>query len=153
SFSPEAMRAVDPLPEAFSNGGQNQGTARMIRGQVMVPSVIRGELMPDAPRDWNQRYATGDVPWDSGQPSAELMRVLGEWKIQPCRALEMGCGTGENAVYLARQGFDVTAFDLAPLAIERAERKIRAAGVNVRLLKADVFNLPDVGPPFPFVFD
>src|SRR5438552_11989125 len=109
--------------------------------------------MPDEPRDWNQRYVAGDTPWDSGQPSAELIRVLREWNIGPCRALEMGCGTGENAVYLAQQGFDVTAFDLAPLAVERAQAKMHEAGVKVRLLTADVLDLPDVGPPFSFVFD
>jgi SAM-dependent methyltransferase len=109
--------------------------------------------MAEETRDWNQRYRTGDVPWDSGKPSAELRRVLGEWNIGPCRMLELGCGTGENAVYLARQGFEVTACDLVPLAIERAEAKVRAAGVNVRLLTADVLALPDLGPPFPFVFD
>jgi methyl halide transferase len=109
--------------------------------------------MSDEARDWNQRYVTGDTPWESGQPSAELTRVVREWQIGPCRVLEMGCGTGENAVHLARQGFDVTAFDLAPLAIERAEAKIREAGVKARLFAANVLDLPDAGPPFPFVFD
>ncbi len=108
---------------------------------------------PEETRDWNERYLAGDVPWDSGKPSAELIRVLGEWDIRPGRVLELGCGTGENAVYLAHQGFEVTACDIAPLAIERAEAKVRSAGVRVRLLAADVLALPDLGPPFPFVFD
>ncbi len=108
---------------------------------------------PDETRDWNERYQTGDAPWDSGKPSAELIRLLGEWDIRPGRVLELGCGTGENAVYLARQGFEVTACDIVPLAIERAQAKARAAGVQVRLLTADVLALPDLGPPFPFVFD
>jgi len=109
--------------------------------------------MPDETRDWNQRYETGDVPWDSGKPSAELIRVLREWDIRPSRALELGCGTGENAVYLAQQGFEVTALDVAPLAVERAEAKLRSAAVQVRLFTADVLALPDLGPRFPFVFD
>jgi SAM-dependent methyltransferase len=109
--------------------------------------------MASSARDWNEHYATGHTPWDSGAPSAELIRVLGEWRIEPCRTLELGCGTGENAVYLARQGFDVTALDVAPLAIERAEAKVRAAGVQVKLLTADVLALPDLGPPFALVFD
>jgi SAM-dependent methyltransferase len=109
--------------------------------------------MADACRDWNERYRTGDLPWDSGRPSAELIRILREWEIVPCRALELGCGTGENAIYLAQQGFEVTALDIAPLAIERAEAKARSASVSVKLLAADVLALPDLGPQFPFVFD
>src|SRR5262249_25847790 len=58
-----------------------------------------------------------------------------------------------NAVWLARQGFDVTAVDLAPLAIERAEARARSAGVAVRFVAADVLDPPDLGEPFPFFFD
>jgi SAM-dependent methyltransferase len=107
--------------------------------------------IPAEPRDWNQRYVSGDTPWDSGKPSAELARVVREWNIRPCCILELGCGTGENAVYLAQQGFE-TAFDVAPLAIQQAQIKVHSAGVAIRLLTAGVFNLPDWGPPFPFVF-
>jgi SAM-dependent methyltransferase len=102
---------------------------------------------------WEKRYREGDSPWDTGQPSSELVRVLREEGIAPCRALELGCGTGTNAVWLAQQGFDVTAVDLAPLALERAEARARAAGVKVRLVAASVLELPDLGGPFPFFFD
>jgi SAM-dependent methyltransferase len=102
---------------------------------------------------WNKRYQGGDSPWDTGQPSSELRRVLHEEVIAPCRALELGCGTGTNAVWLAQQGFDVTAVDLAPLAIEQAEARARPAGVKVRFVTASVFELPDLGGPFPFFFD
>ena len=60
--------------------------------------------MPAASTDWNERYATGETPWDSGQPSLELQRILQEDWLQPCRVLELGCGTGTNAVWLARHG-------------------------------------------------
>ncbi len=109
--------------------------------------------MSAEPTDWNQRYATGDTPWDSGAPSREMIRVLDERAIAPCRTLEIGCGTGTNAVYLAQRGFDVTAFDLSPLAIERAKAKSQRAGVEPRLMVADVLAPPDFGEPFDFVFD
>src|SRR5690606_16631897 len=73
--------------------------------------------------------------------------------IQPCRVLEIGCGTGSTSVWLAQRGFDVTAIDVAPLAVERAQERARAAGVKARFLVADVLNLPDLGPPFEFFFD
>ena len=103
--------------------------------------------------DWDQRYITKETPWDSGVPSQELQRVLREWPIKPCRTLELGCGTGTNAVYLAGQGFDVTAVELSAVAVEQAKARAAQAGVSVRFLHADLLRLPDLGPPFPFVFD
>jgi SAM-dependent methyltransferase len=102
---------------------------------------------------WDQRYRQGESPWDTGRPSSELMRVVAEERIAPCRAIELGCGTGTNAVWLAQQGFDVVAVDLSPLAIGRAEERAKAAGVTVRFLAADVLNPPDLGGPYPFFFD
>ena len=72
---------------------------------------------------WNERYAKGDTLRETGQLSSELERVVAELPIRPCRALELGCGTGASAVWLAQQGFDVTALDLSPLAIERARQR------------------------------
>src|SRR5262245_7159572 len=103
--------------------------------------------------DWNDRYRDGNLPWDTGQPSSELERVLSRNAIQPCRALELGCGTGTNSVWLAEQGFEVTGVDLAPLAVERAVKRAQAARVNVHFLVADVLQLPDLNGPFEFFFD
>jgi len=104
-------------------------------------------------RDWNESYRSGDLPWDTGRPSSELQRVVGQHAIGPCRALDIGCGTGSNSVWLAQQGFEVTGLDLAPLAIERAEERARAAGVEASFLAADVLRLPDLAGPFAFFFD
>jgi SAM-dependent methyltransferase len=106
------------------------------------------------PTRWDERYEKGDTPWETGQPSSELRRVLAEVAIRPCRALELGCGTGASAVWLARQGFDVTALDLSPRAIERARRRAEGAGVRIRFLVADVLDPPaEPAGPFDFFFD
>ncbi len=102
---------------------------------------------------WDSRYRTGDLPWDTGRPSAELARRLRNHPVKPCRAIEFGCGTGSNAVWLALQGFEVTGIDISPLAIAAASDRARQAGVSVRFHCADVFDLPDLGPPFEFFFD
>jgi 2-polyprenyl-3-methyl-5-hydroxy-6-metoxy-1,4-benzoquinol methylase len=102
---------------------------------------------------WERRYREGDSPWDTGRPSTELRRVLAEEEIAPCRCIELGCGTGSNAVWLAQQGFDVSAVDISPLAIERATARAAAAGVTVRWLTADVLDPPDLGGPYRFFFD
>jgi len=105
------------------------------------------------PSDWNERYREGNLPWDTGRPSSELQHVLSRHAIPPCRALDIGCGTGTNSVWLAQQGFDVTGVDLAPLAVERAEQRAHVAGVQARFVVADVLQLPDLGEPFGFFFD
>jgi SAM-dependent methyltransferase len=102
---------------------------------------------------WDKRYQEGDTPWDTGLPSSELVRVVQEEKIPPCRAVELGCGTGTNVIWLAQQGFEVTGVDLAPLAVQRAQERAKGAGVKVRIVAADVLNLPDLGAPFQFFFD
>src|SRR5262245_51532566 len=103
--------------------------------------------------DWNDRYRDGNLPWDTGRPSSELQSVLSRNTIQPCRALEIGCGTGINSVWLAEQGFEVTGIDLAPLAVQRAEKRAQAAGTKVHFVVADVFQLPDLDGSFAFFFD
>jgi SAM-dependent methyltransferase len=101
---------------------------------------------------WEERYRTGDTPWDTGRPSSELQRVLAEENVRPCRALELGCGSGTNAVWLAQQGFDMTAIDLSPLAISRARARAAAEGAQVHFVCADVLDPPDLGT-FDFFFD
>src|SRR6186713_2951459 len=100
--------------------------------------------------DWNDRYQDGNLPWDTGRPSSELQRVLSQNTIQPCRALDLGCGTGTNSVWLAQQGFQVTGVDLAPLAVEQAEKRARAAGVKLHFVVADVLHLSDLDGHFTF---
>ncbi|MBY0547318.1 MAG: class I SAM-dependent methyltransferase [Candidatus Obscuribacterales bacterium] len=103
--------------------------------------------------DWDQRYVDSNTPWDSGTPSEVLSAFLDDENVQPGRALELGCGTGTNAIFLAQRGFEVTAVDLSATAIKMAKEKAEKAGCNVNFVQADVTALPDIGAPFPFVFD
>jgi len=103
--------------------------------------------------DWDQRYIDRDTPWDTDRPASELLRVLDEGMIAPCRMLEVACGTGTNAVHLAAAGFEVTAVDVSPTALARARRRAAAAGVAVWFIQADVFDLPELGEPFPCILD
>src|SRR5262245_23484393 len=103
---------------------------------------------------WDESYRTGTTPWDTGRPSPELQRVLSESAIAPGRAVELGCGTGTNSVWLAQQGFDVHGVDLSPLAIERAQQRAAEVGVRARFLVADILHPPEeLTGPFDFFFD
>jgi methyl halide transferase len=107
--------------------------------------------MPGA--DWDVHYQSDRPPWETGRPSEELQRVVAERGIAPCRVIDLGCGTGINAIWLARRGFDVTAVDLSPLAIEKARKRASEAKAAVRFVVADVLALPDGFGTFPFFFD
>jgi SAM-dependent methyltransferase len=99
-------------------------------------------------RELEEYYRSGPPPWDTGISPPELTALVeGEGALRPGRALELGCGTGTNAVYLARQGWDVVAVDLVDPAIAQARTKAAAAGVSVRLLCGDATRLDELGVP------
>ena len=85
-------------------------------------------------------YVEGSPPWDIGKPQSVFINLFRDGEIRG-RVVDVGCGTGENALYLAEQGLDVTGVDLAPLAIERAQRKATERGLNARFEVADVLDL------------
>jgi len=102
---------------------------------------------------WDLPYQTGtETVWDTGHPSTELKRMVETGQIKPCRTVEIGCGTGSDAIYLASQGFDVTAIDIAPTALSIAARKAEQAGVQVNWMLADILNVPPL-EPFDVVYD
>lgn len=88
--------------------------------------------------DFAERYASGKTPWDSGKPCEELLRVLSAHNFMGSSVLEFGCGTGTNAVELARRGYQVTAVDVVEQAIKIARDKARAAAVDVDFRVVDV---------------
>jgi SAM-dependent methyltransferase len=105
------------------------------------------------PPDWERRYREGDTPWHTRRPSLELIDVLQRYEIPPGRVLELGCGEGVNSVYLDRRGFEVTAIDVSPTAIQRARGFAEREGASVDFRVADVTDLGDVPAPFTLVFD
>ena len=105
------------------------------------------------PLRWEQRYLDKDLPWDSGHPDPHLLAVVEAYGLNSGKALDIGCGTGTNAIWLAGAGFDVLGLDLSPTAIEQAKAKAAAAGSGCRFLTTD-FLVEDVpGGPFDLVYD
>src|SRR5215470_19319030 len=104
--------------------------------------------MPHPP--WNERYASGEsLPWDTGTPDPLLVDMIESRAIVPGRALEIGCGTGTNAIYLAQHGFEVIGVDISPLAVENARAKSHG---RCRFETVDFLNEAPPGGPFRFVF-
>lgn len=92
---------------------------------------------------WEAFYAEGRGRW-SGKVNAALVEEAGG--LEPGRALELGCGQGADAIWLAARGWDVTATDVSSVALEKAESEALAAGVTVAWERRDLAEgLPD-GP-------
>lgn len=102
---------------------------------------------------WNESYASGHLPWDTGQPEPLLVEFVGSGVVRPGRTLEIGSGTGTNAIWMAERGFEVVGVDVAPLAVERARAKMEGRDLRCRFEAWDILAAPPPGGPFEFVFD
>lgn len=100
---------------------------------------------PNSYDRFRQAYEGGDPPWDTKITPPELIaEVEGPLARPSGRALDLGCGTGTNSLYLASHGWDVTGIDFITSAIEQAREKQRGAGTlagNVHFLVGDVTRL------------
>lgn len=103
--------------------------------------------------DWDDRYRSGDTPWDVGVPDRHLVELVSGGRVTPGRALEVGCGTGTNARWLAEQGFSVVGVDLSPAALQRASSAPELQGGSVTFHALDFLEDEVPGGPFDFVFD
>ena len=90
-------------------------------------------------------------PWDTGISPPELIQFMAGHP--PGRALDLGCGTGTNAIELAKRGWQVTGIDFARRAIRIAHSKAKMAGVQIDFRVADVSKLPDIAGPFDLILD
>ncbi|MEN6451031.1 MAG: class I SAM-dependent methyltransferase [Thermoguttaceae bacterium] len=105
------------------------------------------------PNDPDAAYRIGTPPWDVGRPHAELVRVMQEYRLRPETVLEVGCGTGADAVWLARRRFEVTAIDSSPIAIERARLRAEQQNALLRFVLEDAYEFAHTAGQFDFVYD
>lgn len=84
------------------------------------------------------RYLTRQTPWDTNITPPELVELVETERLAPGRALDLGCGTGTNSVYLARHGFQVIGVDFVGRAVQMARDRAARANVTVEFRRADV---------------
>lgn len=101
---------------------------------------------------YNLLYSRFRAPWDLG-PRRELMELVESGRIQPGCAIDLGCGAGANAIYLAQHGFDVTGVDYAEAGIKKARARAIKAGAQVNFIVDDLTNLRYVSGVFDFLLD
>jgi SAM-dependent methyltransferase len=87
------------------------------------------------PDDWDRRYAEPRLVW-SAEPNRFLVEELAG--LPPGRALDLACGEGRNAIWLARRGWEVTGVDFSGVAVDKARRMGVEAGVDARFDRADL---------------
>ena len=98
-----------------------------------------------------QYWYFGQPKWDTGVSPPELLEFIQEHTC--ARAIDIGCGTGTNAITLAKAGWQVTGVDFAPRAIQLAKRKIEEAGVQAEFFINDATKLRGINGPYDFALD
>lgn len=81
--------------------------------------------------EWDRRYSDASQIW-SGRPNGQLVTETA--RLRPGRVLDVGCGEGADALWLAERGWDVTGLDVSQVALDRAAGQAESAGVSVRWL-------------------
>jgi SAM-dependent methyltransferase len=102
--------------------------------------------------EFDAAYTAGQPPWDIGRPQpafvalAEAGRIIG-------KVLDVGCGTGEHALFLSQRGLDILGLDLSAVAIAEAQRKAQARGVGARFVVGNALELLRWEETFDTVID
>jgi len=95
-----------------------------------------------------------EIPWNFETPPDELVELIKKGKIKPCKALDLGCGTGNYALSLAGRGFEMTGVDSSPSAIEIAKENARKRNLECDFLVMDVLEgFEKIQGTFDFVYD
>jgi 2-polyprenyl-3-methyl-5-hydroxy-6-metoxy-1,4-benzoquinol methylase len=163
----ESVEAAAPYLEAlaqrFADRDARSVTARELHvfhrsvGEALARPLLSA-LETKAQR-WETIYGcrarnlVGFLPWESDRPVRALVELFARPDFRPRRVLELGCGDGVNAVFMAGRGCQVTAVDISPTALQLAREKQTGAGVEVRFVEGDVFELSPPPEPYDFVFD
>ena len=100
-------------------------------------------MSPRDPAGWDSRYEEKPLLWSEGPNRFVAEDLVG---LSPGTALDVACGEGRNAVWLAGQGWDVTGVDFSAVALGRAEAMASRAGVEAKWINADVTTWEPPGP-------
>ncbi len=96
----------------------------------------------------------GRIPWNSETPPQQLVELIDTGKVSPCKVIDLGCGAGNCAIYLAECGFDVTGVDFSPTAVKLAKQNAKTKDVQCNFLVADVLELVELPKKtYDFAYD
>src|SRR5262249_46151992 len=154
---------LEALAERFGDREARDVTAKELHdlhgdvGPELVGPLVTG--LKQKSQRWEAIYSSrarellGCLPWESDRPVGALVELFDQRGLRSGRVLELGCGDGVNAVFMATRGCEVTAVDVSRTALELAREKQRAADVNIELVESDILDLDPELRGFDLVFD
>ena len=80
------------------------------------------------------------IPWDIKKPPKQLVELVESGKVTPCRTVDLGCGTGNYAIWLAKKGFQVTGIDFSKNAVELAHKLAARENAHCKFVVGDLIN-------------
>lgn len=105
-----------------------------------------------AGQPWDASYQGGSPPWDIGKPQPAVVRLASQGGFAGA-VLDVGCGTGENALHVASLGLQVLGVDVAETALAIARQKAKDRRIAVEFLAADAFQLKALERMYQTVLD
>jgi ubiquinone/menaquinone biosynthesis C-methylase UbiE len=118
--------------------------------------MVEANKTEETRRHWEQIYQDRplwEVPWEEGQPSAELVALINSGVVEKGAALDICCGSGNNAIFLAQQGFTCYGIDISSTAVDYARERAARENVTCQLSPGNVLALPYEEDSFTLVFD
>jgi cyclopropane fatty-acyl-phospholipid synthase-like methyltransferase len=91
--------------------------------------------------DWQRHYDEGDLGWDLGQVAPPFIKLFESKTILPGKTLIPGCGRGHEVIYLAENGFEVTAVDYSPGAVNHLKSTVQERNLKCEVLHLDFFGI------------
>jgi 2-polyprenyl-3-methyl-5-hydroxy-6-metoxy-1,4-benzoquinol methylase len=120
-----------------------------------IPSDKRSQATPQqsiSDSDFDKAYTSGRPPWDIGEPQPVFVALADAGRITG-KVLDVGCGTGENALFLCQRGLDVLGLDVSSVAIAEARQKAQVRGVAARFVAGSALDLLSLQETFDTVID
>jgi SAM-dependent methyltransferase len=142
------------IPFSFRSYRRNTGTREKVTRSTVLTMREHEQGARDSgaagePADWDARYRAREGAIWSGQPNGRLVAEVAG--VTPGRALDVGCGEGADAIWLAQRGWTVTAIDVSEVAICRAREAAHPAGASVEWICGDALHTPFPAHSFDLV--
>ena len=102
---------------------------------------------------FEKTYEKPGAVWTQINPPEEIVELLMNKKIKPCKVLDVGCGEGFYSIYLAKKGFEVVGIDISKNAIRYSKENAKKAGVKINFIAIDVAELKKLNEKFDFVLE